>query len=611
MATSLSFSQTPVFGDPRLCPSRHPVQNACANRSFTLSSLFTQKEGFGLADKGFTKSDRCKMWWWASEVHHWNYPPLTEWAEDAQDALMSSGDPKDASALLGPAPEAPHSKLVSSPEPSSSCEFAMGPQSQDLVDILRTLDFGQLHSRDIRELVDHCIAFEVAATTWKRMEGNVIEAFLLPVGDINIVIFGQTTFKPIETIEAGVAGTVPDGKISYRAIGTCSVGENPKFCVEDFMHADSISPLTSDREFHHEFKVGPYRTDLDGLLDNRWPQTRKVDLRFDENGKLAFYPEWDSDDSSSSFRSHPLRVSLYQGHLALVTNEKQCTEYGATATTEVYLRPLAFGDVLDKLYSKELMYEPKDFPAPNTSKQPDSAVERGCNNSKSYSLWASEEANAALHMAHHNLPFDNLYHAIAADRRLWKVNGDRPGRSRTDAVTGNWRTKPEETALPISDDFETQARNYVQGSRTEASDSDMLYRLTTIDGVEANEVWYYKKPQAPSGAIMGTKSHVIIRHLAEFNDIYASSVIGRLVEVYTRCANTSLQKKEFLAAMYSLFNAVPLEGGESVVGKVFMAVTYERIFGHKLNSMHHLSDIDMDALTMTRDDFQNRYLPLL
>lgn len=596
--------------DPTLCPAKVTIQDACTAHRFTAAELTTKRNQFTISEKALVAQDRCRLWWWASEVHKWNYPPLTEWAENLQDVLMERKDLKETGVILGVSPEAPLPRLDSGVEPVSSCQYASESHGNELAQDLKTLDFRKINPRVLHDMVEHCLAFEVASSLGKRMMGSVIESYVMPIGDINFVILGELKFQPVPTIEAGVAGALPKDSISYRTVGTCEVSQNPKECVEGMIRTGGAEIFPGEDSFRHKVKVAPDRTDVDGLLANRWPGTREVEIGIDPEGHLSFFPIWTKGEAPENWKPGTFQIAVNDGHFALVTEEKQCSKYYLLRPEKLYLRLLAYGETLDKLYTMAQSFEPTDFPAPNNGPPIVVPIEKGCPTQTPYSAWAAETANLALHMVNHMMPFDNLYRATAAERRKWRISGDRLGRMNSNVTSGEWRIAPEESAILPSDPHELQAIQYVLGSRK--LDSDILSRQNDIDGTEATEIWYYNKPQPVAlGEKDVAKSHIVIHHLKDFNEIYASSVIARLVKVSSRCAAISLQKKEFLTSMYALFNAVPLQAADGTVGKIFMAATYQQIFGQKIPKPQELVDIDIDALTMNRDDFTKHYLPLM
>lgn len=593
----------------QFCPFNKSIEKMCSQEPRDAESLFGDESGVNPWHENYTRVDRCKLWWWADQAQTYRYAPLTEWASYVKDALLEDVERSVIFETVGLAPLPPPAKLNESKRPSSNCKVPTGQQWLFLSEKLRRLNLLQLTPELLNELVQHCLAFPVEASVWKTISTAVISSYVIPLGDLNFVVLAQTHFTlngppKMNRPENFVAASKEFG-VSFTTVGACPVKKDPRNCVEEFIReTKGPAQFAYPNGFTHAMSALPGRADIDSLYSGGGiTGALDIELEITPDGNVHFFHERKD--------GHKKRVNLAideDGLLALETDDRLCdpeSDQGKPLT----LRLIAYGERANGLFKELAAYGPHDFP--ESKRLAASGVEKGCKSGRSYSEWVAETANAAKHYAYHGMPWDTLYRSTAYQRYKWSLKSKGIPQIRDNLVFGMWRKDAQESPLKYGSKFETQATDFAQiGGDGKRSPASITYRTIVIDDLPATEVWYYSKPLSywPGQQAQG---HVVINHLKNFNEIYSRSVIAKLTQLSTTCGTLKDHKRGFLAAMYALFNAAPLQKGSEAVGKAFMAGAYHYLFGYKIRAMKELVDIDVDAQTMSLDNFIKYYLPLI
>lgn len=589
----LAVSLTWARAETTFCPASVAMKNCVGDGEETPSpdlggEFWRRRPGDG---------EVCQFYWWLKSVENSAYPPLRQWVQLAIDGTLEANSTKAVLVksvydALGPPPVPPRSKLDQLGLPKYACSEIDDAAARRLSEKLRTMNLRRISPALINELTDYCVTFEVAIPAWVRMSASIISAFVLPIGDTNIVFIGRPDFSAPVPLEYGISSD----KLSFSAAGTCSVTEDPKACIERMLLLKAAPTFGFQKGYKKTVKALPFGTDLDAFHASR--SDTPIEFQFEIDGTyggMSFY----KGDDARGLKKIDLLVTEDSG-IVLLPRSSTCTSSGLIETVYPLL---AFPSGVQNLRSLLVKNTPVDFPRSNRLRK--TVSEKGCNNRMKYSDWAAATANAAYHKRAHGMGPHALYGWIAEQLRWY---GESVGYLKTshDQTQGAWRHQRAETVIPRYDPLERQAINFARTER----EGYMQFRSIAIEGTPATEVWFYAKPIA-----VGTKetkeeefAKIVIVHLE--NDVYTKPVIGRLEGLLEGCASPTHQKDEFIAAVFALFNSAPLQQGEEVVGKVFMSVMYQSIFGRKLASGSALVDISLDAMTMTFEDFKKKYSPV-
>lgn len=595
----------------QFCPFVANIQNECGKESYTADGLFGPEGGVEAWSKDYSRVDRCKLWWWADHVQTWQYAPLTEWSTYMKDALMENMDRGIIFDTIGLAPVPPYPKLNDKDRPTTSCQVPTGQDWVYLSEKLRRLNLANVTPETLYAFVKGCLAFEVEASVWKRISTTVIASYVLPIGDMNFIILAQTrvtsSTNPYKDRPEALREAKQEVGVDFTTVGACPVSKDPRNCVEELIREQGHrSTFGFSKGYVHQFGALPFRPDVDSLYSGGGIDgPLDMEMQVQEDGNTYFFLL-----HKNSTRSRVTLALGEDGGLAFNTDERVCDPDNAEGR-KLQLRPIAFADRVKKLYKELAAYGSWDFP--ETKRNATSGIEKGCKSGKSYSEWAAETANAAKHYAYHGMPWDTLFRSTAHQRYKWSLKARGIPQIRDNLVYGLWRKDAQETPLIYGSTFENQAAAFARkssGNAQEPAPNSITYRTIMIDEIPATEVWYYAKPISfwPGQDIQG---RVIINHLKNYNEIYSRSVIAKLTQLSTTCGDLKSHKRGFLAAMYALFNASPLQKGNEIVSKAFMAGAYHHIFGYKIRAMKKLIEIDFDAQTMGLDQFIEKYLPLI
>jgi hypothetical protein len=544
---------------------------------------------------------KCKMWWWAEYARAYHYEPLTQWSDNIQDALTQKLDMPSIVATIGYAPLPPRPKINENTPPTSTCSLPKPEQERALIEKLRNLNLRNFSQDMLDTLVAHCFAFEVGTAVWRRIASQVVGSYILTLGDINIIILAKPRFS---MLASAASPSTPGDAISYTAVGACPIDKDPRLCVEEyFINPEATTHYGFPETWVHHMSALPFRTDLQGLFLDGATAPRTIEMVLTANGTIGFLELRENAEPKS------LPITLYHGQLALQTTESFC-DPKATTRNHLMLRPLALGDRIQKYYRKIAVYQPADFPPADLAKP--GMVERGCGEPIPVSEWAAKTANALKHVGRLGFPLEAMYRAAANERFKHKIKEGGWRNSRAQSIYGEWRKSFIDTPILRGESFEKQAVNFVLSNQHRVHDKDVGYRTIEIGGKPATEVWYYYKTVPAWTDDEGEpRASIVVTRLKHHDEVFAKSVIAPLAELENSCAAESIRKQGFLNAMYALFNTAPLQAGNGEVGRVFMAATYENIFGKPLMLMKKFANVELDASTLTADDFAKKYRPLL
>jgi len=584
-----------------VCPAKDEVASLCGIESVTAEHLFGE-HAMDPWSATYEREDRCRLWWWAHQVDQWRYAPLTEWASLLKDGLMENVEGKKLFKILEYAPVPPRKSLNAHERPMATCEPLSGREQKALSAKLQKLNLKNLSGPLIKELVNHCLAFEVETAIWKRISTRIVSSYIIPVGDIYFMVVAYPALLlPQTQRKLASVGNAPEAGMAYSTVGQCPISKNPRYCVEEYLGdgADNIN-FGFPRGFTHDLKGLATQANLDTFFEGG-ALSRPLDLTLslNERGELSFsYTRPDGREVAAV-------LGLQDGQLALFTHQYLC-DVGPETRTPLVLRPLAYPKPMANLFETISTYTPSDFPQAKTRLA--GGVEKGCHTEKSYSQWAADTANAAKHYAHHGMPIDSLYRAIAHQRFRGRIEAEDTPIIETNLTFGKWRHRKVEVPILLGAYGEEQGIAMIK-RRPEPGGDNRLYQRINVDGITAHEIWYYENPTAVwAEKRKNAQAHIIVKRFNNPGEIYEQSVIARLVKLETTCQTPDYQKTEILRAMYALLQAAPLEKGNELVAKVFLAAVYESIIGKKLEAMSEFRNLEIDALTMTFDEFSERYL---
>lgn len=609
-----SDAQAEIDSSPVVCPQKDHIQQVCAAETYTPEQMFGGTKEFDPFTFDYRAAGKCKLWWWAEYARHFHYAPLSEWAEDVQDSLIERVDQKALYNALGLAPRPPYVGLNENGPPQEKCSLPTPGEESHLVDRLRHLNLRSLSQKSLDELLSHCMAFRVATAAWMSIGTRVVDSYVIPIGDINILIWARTHVGAVNLAMGSMEGvsdaaaSSASGDIRYTAVGACPIDQDPRVCVEKYL--SDLPPGSNQgvygfkKGYDHTLNALPYRTDLDGFYMNRADEPKEIRFQVDDMGYMRFTRILDSDTRET------LKITLYDGQLALVSSEIYCDPVNPRRK-RLALVPLAFGDRLGDLQDDLGVYTPSDFP--ESQSHPTGMLQKGCGKPISYSEWAAQTANGLKHIAFHGLPsVDTLYRTAAAERfrRIVKDEGLRE--LNDSAVYGAWRKSYTDTAITNEAEEKIGVHFVIDpdgNGHTEGKED--ASRVVYIDRVPATQVWYhYHSIPIWANAKDNIRAHIVVSHLKEFDALYEISM-AKFNKVATRCAPEPEQKKLFMEGTYYLLNAAPLQAGSGAVAKAFLAALYANLFGKKLDAISSMDQIDFDAWTMPQTDFNDKYLSMI
>jgi hypothetical protein len=596
-----------------ICPNKDHIQAICALETYTPEQVFTPNKDFDPFTTSYSAAGRCKLWWWAEYARNFHYAPLSEWAEDVQDSLIEKVSQAQLYDSLGPAPRPPRVKLNENGPPQAACMPPAPNEEARLIDHLRRFNLRSIPQRTLDDLVSHCLAFQVATAAWMAIGTRVVDSYVIPIGDINLLIWARTHVGAMNLAlgsinETSDAGLSVSDEIRYAAVGVCPVDQDPRVCVENYL--SELPPGANygvygfKQGYDHWLDALPYRTDLDGFYMNRESSPKRIHLVIDKMGYLQFSRTLDSKNRE------PLQITLYDGQFALVSSEPYCDPLNPERQ-RLALVPLAMGDGLTDLQENLGAYTASDFP--ESSHRPVGMMQKGCGKPVSYSDWAAQTANALNHIAHHGVSIDVLYKTAAAERYRRRLKNEGLREVSNDLVYGKWRSTFTDTVL-INEPDEKRGVRFVLDSdgngHTEGRED--ASRVLYVDQVPATQVWYhYRSVPIWPNAKDNIRAHILVSHLKSFDSLYTTSAMARFNKVASQCASEADQKRVFMEATYALLNAAPLEAGNGPVAKVFIAALYENLFGKKIDAMSSMDKIDLDAWMMPQAEFIDKYLSMI
>lgn len=594
-----------VYADELVCPSKKELYRACENDPSKNRSLRTDF----FSTEFDREKDRCLVYNQSVIMKDWPYAPLEEFTGLALDGLMEGLPVEEVFDSLGKFPAPPMSKVTSSEIERPACHRASEAESKQL-----TLRMGDLNLKSIpqgllKELETYCLAFKVGVETWKRMMVSVTDAYVIPLGEINLVVAGRTEEAEVPAASSDelfptTETNYGEAKLVYRAIGSCEVGKDPVTCVEDL--------LTDDwNDFRYAFEGGqkkkmkalPFRARPDAIQNawgGRFNGITDVTIEFGDDGGLTFLVD------PIKGRNRKLYLSVRDGNFALETGEAICNPPSANKRL-VYLRLLAYPKAQISILEQTSLYSASDFPAPKRNRP--NGNEIGCATGSDYTEWATDTANSAKHFLWLGMETKALYDWIASERQLWNLKGNGVTRAKQELVFGAPRRGREETIILEDDPLEPAAIAYVQ--RAKQVVKGFAVRTGTVDKTPVSETWYY-----PKGAV-GYRRHgepvntkIVIKHLPIPTDILQAGFYERAEQIKISCGTTFQLKEEMTKAMFTYYHLAPLQQGDELVGKVFFAALYAKVFGQKME-VREFGDINIDALIMNEPEFIQKYLPRL
>jgi hypothetical protein len=581
------------------CPLQHEVRNECSIDDTSDTDLFSGPKALNLWQTPLREYDRCKLWLWVHHIEKWKYPPLAEYASYLKEGLVEGIGRDLLFDDLGLAPVPPSSLLGNDGKPQMSCHSVDRSEALRLTERLQKLNLKVIPQDLLDDLVEHCLAFHISTAPWKQIHSGIVDLFVLPIADTNFLIVAAPSFLQDGGPDPLSAAST---RLIFTTIGTCPVRSNPRDCAEEFLDETGTDVRYGfSAGLERKIKAAPFRADVDTLFSGgRITEPVDVQMKVTPAGEVRFYYQ-----AREETKPKLVRLTVEHSVLSLETDEYVCDPETETGKV-LYLRPLAFGKELADLFKRFEVYTPRDFPeSPRLYQQ---GPESGCSNGGSYSEWAARTANAALHYAHHGELPDSLYRSIARQRQKWSLNGKGIPKTSDMLKFGVWRTTQTETPLLANDlKYEVQAMVFARHSGKQTGDEDLSTRTNMVGSIPATEVWYFHKPiLAWSTARGNIKTRVILRHLDQKNELY-SKAMHLLEPLTTTCIGADERRDRFLSAAYALFNGVPLQRGEEIVGKAFIAALYENVYGIKLKRMKDWVDVDFDAMTLPYEDFALRY----
>ena len=597
-----------ISSSGQICPSRKELYQICQSDPTRQTPA-----GNKFFNEPFEKQkDRCRFINGSLQMRDWPYPPLEEYLGLGHDGLVEGLKVEPLFKRLGKPPAPPVSKVSSSTIERPFCHRASASEAKQLLKKLADLNFKTVQIDFLKELESYCLAFKVGLEAYKRLQVGVKEAFVIPFGEINLVIMGRSEEPPAPTATTDSDGenffetTEPfsaENKVRYTTVGYCKATEDPNRCADEY-----ISEKWDNFEF--AFKGGetrkiravPFSVHMDAMTQwaGRFSGITQVKVSFSDDGSFTF--RVDPIDG----RSEKLFLGVRDGAFTLETGETVC-DPGQVEKRSVYLRMITYPDAMKWVWEELSLYLPSDFPA--TERVQTNGTELGCGMGKNYSQWAADTANLAKHFLWQGESATRVIKWIHSERRLWNLKGLGEPRSNQDLVYGALRKSREELPLVEGDSLEEQAITHIKAESKNKKDGAILNATIFFEDIPAAELWYYPK------AVLGLRkdgqefrSHILIRYEPVNPRLYQTNFLDRMEMVRASCGTRFPLLQEFLKGIYAYYVSSPLQQGDELAGRVFVAAMYNKLFGEKLKAIDQFGNISIDALTLPYPEFSEKYM---